>query len=69
MATLAVAAGAPMRPQLVVGIVIDGLEQDYIDLLRDSFGKGGFNRLLEKGSSFRRWTTALRSTPPAPRRC
>ena len=38
-----------MRPQLVVGIVVDGLEPDYIDLLRESFGKGGFNRLLERG--------------------
>ena len=37
MATLAVVAGTPARPQLVVGIVVDGLEQDYIDLLRDSF--------------------------------
>lgn len=49
MATLAVAAGTPVRPQLVVGIVVEGLEQDYIDLLRDSFGSGGFNRLLNKG--------------------
>ncbi|MDE6454210.1 MAG: alkaline phosphatase family protein [Muribaculaceae bacterium] len=49
MATLAVVAGTPARPQLVVGIVVEGLEQDYIDLLRDSFGKGGFNRLLEQG--------------------
>lgn len=49
MATLAVVAGTPARPQLVVGIVVDGLEQDYIDLLRDSFGTGGFNRLLKQG--------------------
>lgn len=49
VATLAVAAGAPMRPQLVVGIVVDGLEPDYLDLLRESFGRGGFNRLLERG--------------------
>jgi len=49
MATLAVVAGTPARPQLVVGIVVDGLEQDYIDLLRDSFGRGGFNRLLQQG--------------------
>lgn len=49
VATLAAAAGAPVRPQLVIGIVVDGLEQDYIDLLRDSFGKGGFNRLLSDG--------------------
>ncbi|MDE6271012.1 MAG: alkaline phosphatase family protein [Muribaculaceae bacterium] len=49
MATLAVVAATPARPQLVVGIVVDGLDQDYIDLLRDSFGQGGFNRLLRQG--------------------
>lgn len=49
MATLAVVAGSPVRPQLVVGIVVEGLEQDYIDLLRESFGQGGFNRLLKNG--------------------
>lgn len=49
MATLAVAAGTPVRPHLVVGIVVEGLEQDYIDLLRESFGSGGFNRLLNRG--------------------
>lgn len=49
MATLAVVAGTPTRPQLVVGIVVEGLEQDYIDLLRESFSAGGFNRLLQKG--------------------
>lgn len=49
MATLAVVAGPAVRPQLVIGIVVDGLEQDYIDLLRDSFGKDGFNRLMQSG--------------------
>ena len=49
MATLAVVAGTPVRPQLVVGIVVEGLEQDYVDLLRESFGQGGFNRLLSRG--------------------
>ncbi len=49
VATLAAVAGAPVRPQLVVGIVVDGLEQDYLDLLRESFGAGGFNRLLGNG--------------------
>ena len=43
------ASGSPVRPQLVVGIVVEGLEQDYIDLLRESFGQGGFNRLLKNG--------------------
>lgn len=38
------------RPRLVVGIVIDGLEEQYIDMLKEHFGKGGFNRLLREGA-------------------
>lgn len=37
------------QPKLVVGIVVDGLQQEYIDLLRDQFGPDGFNRLLNQG--------------------
>ena len=37
------------RPRIVVGIMVDGLRQEYIDLLRDSFGQNGFNRLLNNG--------------------
>ena len=37
------------RPHLVVGIVVDGLSADYLDLLRDHFGEGGFRRLMEQG--------------------
>lgn len=40
---------APRRPQLVVGIVVDGLSLDQIELLREYFGKDGFNRLLSEG--------------------
>lgn len=29
--------------------MVDGLEKENIDLLRDSFGKGGFNRLINNG--------------------
>ena len=36
-------------PQLVVGIVINGLNIDNIELLRDYFGQNGFNRLLNNG--------------------
>lgn len=43
------AAESKSRPQLVVGIMVDGLERDYIDLLRDYFGEGGFRRLLRDG--------------------
>lgn len=40
---------APQRPRLVVGIMVEGLDADYIELLRDKFTKGGFNRLLAQG--------------------
>ena len=50
MTALAVSSQeARVRPQLVVGIVIDGLDSQYIDLLRSHFGSGGFNRLLRDG--------------------
>lgn len=37
------------RPSLVVGIMVDGLSQEYIDQLRSFFGTDGFNRLLKDG--------------------
>lgn len=37
------------RPQLVVGIVVEGLTMDNLDLLRPHFTEGGFKRLLEQG--------------------
>lgn len=45
---MAVTASAP-RPQLVVGIVVDGLDPQYLDLLSPHFGQGGFNRLMREG--------------------
>ena len=36
------------RPSLVVGIMIDGLNQDYLNHLRHLFGNNGFNRLLRE---------------------
>ncbi len=43
------AAAQVARPQLVVGILVEGLNDDYLRLLRDHFGEGGFRRLMEKG--------------------
>lgn len=43
------AAGAKQRPQLVVGIIVEGLQADYINNLRDHFSEGGFKRLLRDG--------------------
>ncbi len=39
----------PARPSLVVGIVVDGLNDDYLQLLRGYFGDGGFKRLMDEG--------------------
>ncbi len=41
--------GVSPRARLVVGIVVDGLDQDYIRLLRSHFKEGGFNRLIDQG--------------------
>lgn len=49
MVGMAISAQNPVRPQLVLGIMIDGLDQQYIDLLRAQFGDDGFNRLLDRG--------------------
>lgn len=42
-------AGGTDRPQLVMGIVVDQLQTDYLEYLRPLMGKGGFNRLLANG--------------------
>ena len=49
VAAMAVNAEVQERPQLVVGIMIDGLDSQYLDLLREHFGSNGFNRLLRDG--------------------
>ena len=35
----------------MVGIFVEGLDADYIHLLRDNFGKDGFNRFIKDGVS------------------
>ncbi len=37
------------RPQLVVGIMIDGLSTDYLSLLEGYMTDGGFKRLMQQG--------------------
>ena len=50
MVTFTVVAQAPApRPKLVVGIMIDGLREDYLDLLKGYFGENGFKRLMKDG--------------------
>ena len=36
IAAMGLAAAEPERAKLLVGIVVDGLESDYLDLLRDA---------------------------------
>ncbi len=53
MFTLNVVAQAPSpRPRLVVGIMIDGLREDYLDLLKGYFGEDGFKRIMRDGVMF-----------------
>lgn len=48
--SLSLSAQMPVkRPSLVVGIMIDGLSMDYINLLKGYFGEGGFKRLMADG--------------------
>ncbi|MDE6130560.1 MAG: alkaline phosphatase family protein [Muribaculaceae bacterium] len=37
------------QPQLLLNVVIEGLDATQLDLLRDYFGQDGFNRLLSQG--------------------
>lgn len=43
-------------PKLVIGIVIDQMCYDYLYRFYPNFGKGGFKRLMDKGSHFRNVT-------------
>lgn len=43
-------------PKLVVGIVVDQMCYDYLYRFYPNFGKGGFKRLMDKGSHFRNVT-------------
>lgn len=41
------AQGPAKRPSLVVGIIVEGLNDDYLELLQQHFGNNGFRRLLD----------------------
>lgn len=49
VAAIAAPAQTRVSPSLVVGIVIDGLDVQYLEMLRPHFGAGGFNRLMRDG--------------------
>jgi len=40
------------RPRLIVGIMVDGLQQKHIDLLWTYFDSGGFKKIIEQGTGF-----------------
>lgn len=48
---LAAAAQSPLRPRLVVGIVVDQMRWDYLYRYYDRYGDGGFKRLLREGAT------------------
>ncbi|MDD4630648.1 MAG: alkaline phosphatase family protein [Proteiniphilum sp.] len=49
VATLAAQHTTPEVPKLVVGITIDQLRGDYLEMFKHTFGQKGFNRLLSGG--------------------
>lgn len=51
LTSLSLGAASPQSPKLLVGIVVEGLDGDCLELLRGQFGNGGFRRLESKGIS------------------
>ena len=43
--------GTPVRPKLVVGLVIDQMRYDYLYRYSNRYGAGGFKRMLREGFS------------------
>lgn len=50
LAAVNMSAADAANTRLLVGIIVDGLDNDYLDLLRDRFGEGGFRRLERDGA-------------------
>jgi len=51
LTSLSLGAATPQSPRLLVGIMVEGLDGDYLELLRGQFGEGGFRRLERNGVS------------------
>lgn len=45
------AQNAPVRPKIVVGIMVEGLNADYLNLLNSQLTPGGFKRLMAEGAT------------------
>lgn len=52
MVTISALSQSKDRPTLVIGIMIDQLRSDYLDLLQSHFGQNGFNLLMREGAYF-----------------
>ncbi|MDE6436432.1 MAG: alkaline phosphatase family protein, partial [Muribaculaceae bacterium] len=50
LAAVSMNAADARQVRLLVSIVVDGLDNDYLDLLREHFGDGGFRRLEREGA-------------------
>lgn len=53
VAAINIYGAAPEQARLLVSIMVDGLDSDYLDLLRERFGNGGFRRLEREGVALR----------------
>ncbi len=42
----------PVKPKLVIGIVVDQMRYDYLNSFQHLYGPDGFNRLMSKGQVF-----------------
>ena len=51
IATLGLNAQTVQRSPLVLGIVVEGLQDDYLTLLKSQFTEGGFKKLMNNGLS------------------
>ena len=50
---------AAAEPRLIVGITIDQLRTDYLEILQSRFGQGGFRRLMQEGAMMEQVTYEL----------
>lgn len=50
---------ARTMPKLIIGITIDQLRTDYLDILQSRFGQGGFRRLMQEGTVYDQITFEL----------
>ncbi|MDE6652334.1 MAG: alkaline phosphatase family protein [Paramuribaculum sp.] len=62
---VAEAQNVPARPKLVVGIMVEGLNADYLSLLENHLSPGGFKRLMSEGATIADLDFGTRLDPAA----